>query len=263
MKYSLVQKQMVVVFLAAVFATGCATIRPGEVALKQRFGKLSNEVYQPGLVGYNPFFTQIVKIPTRTENLEVRLNLPSEDGLNVAAEISILYRVNGAEVKSVIENIGRNYENVVILSVFRSASADVCSRFLAKDMYTASRAVIESEILAQMARVLEPRGFIMEAVLMKSIQLPSGLARAIEQKLESEQIAEQMEYELQRERLEAQRRIIEAEGIRDAQKIIAAGLTPEVISWQSIEAFRELATSPATKVIITNGEAPFLIDGIE
>lgn len=263
MKYSLVQKQMVVVFLATVFAAGCATIRPGEVALKQRFGKLSEEVYQPGLIGFNPFVTQILKIPTRTENLEVRLNLPSEDGLNVAAEISILYRVNGAEVKSVIENIGRNYENVVILSVFRSASADVCSRFLAKDMYTASRAVIESEIMAQMSRVLEPRGFIMEAVLMKSIQLPNGLARAIEQKLESEQIAEQMEYELQRERLEAQRRIIEAEGIRDAQKIIAAGLTPEVISWQSIEAFRELATSPGTKVIITDGKAPFLIDGLE
>ena len=72
----------------------------------------------------------------------------------------------------------------------------------------------------------------MEAVLMKSIQLPPGLARAIEQKLEAEQTAQQMEYELQRERLEAQRRIIEAEGIRDAQKIIAAGLTPEVIAWQ-------------------------------
>lgn len=263
MKYSLVLQPIAAAFILMGLASGCATIKPGEVALKQRFGKLSEEVYEPGLVGFNPFFTQIVKIPTRTENLEVKLNLPSEDGLNVAAEISILYRVNGAEVKSVVENIGRNYENVLILSVFRSASADVCSRFLAKDMYTASRAVIESEIMAQMSQVLEPRGFIMEAVLMKSIQLPNGLARAIEQKLEAEQLAEQMEYELQRERLEAQRRIIEAEGIRDAQKIIAAGLTPEVISWQSIEAFRELATSQGTKVIITNGDAPFLIDGAE
>lgn len=256
-------KFMMAFSLSAIFLASCATIRPGEVGLKQRFGQLQPDVYSSGLIGYNPFFTEIVKVPTRTENLEVRLNLPSEDGLNVAAEISILYRVNPKQAREVIENIGRNYEQVLILSVFRSAAADVCSRFLAKDMYTASRAVIESEIMAQMATILEPRGFVMEAVLMKSIQLPPGLARAIEQKLEAEQTAQQMEYELQRERLEAQRRIIEAEGIRDAQKIIASGLTPDVIAWQSIEAFRELASSEATKVIITDGDAPFLIDGID
>ncbi len=264
MQSTLINRLGILSLLAAtLLATGCASIRPGEVAMKQRFGKLMPATYSSGLVSYNPFFVQIVRVPVRTENLEVRLNLPSEDGLNVSAEISILYRVDPTQAREVIEKIGRNYEQVLILSVFRSAAADVCSRFLAKDMYTASRAVIESEILAQMARVVEPRGFIMEAVLMKSIQLPSGLARAIEQKLEAEQLAQQMEYELQRERLEAQRRTIEAEGIRDAQKIISSGLTPEVISWQSIEAFRELATSSGTKIIITDGKAPFLIDGID
>ncbi len=260
-QYPLLQLALIVTLCLSV--VGCATVRPGQVGLKQRFGKLNPVVYKPGLVGYNPFFTQILIIPVRTVNLEVRLNLPSEDGLNVAAEISILYRIKAEMAPEIIENIGRNYEQVVILSVFRSSAADVCSRFLAKDMYTASRAVIESEIMAQMSRVLAPRGFDIEAVLLKSIQLPAGLTRAIEQKLEAEQLAQQMEFELQRERMEAQRRIIEAEGVRDAQKIISAGLTPEVISWQSIEAFRELANSPSTKIIVTDGKAPFLIDAVD
>lgn len=252
-----------VLLMTGLLVSSCVTIRPGQVGLKQRFGQLQPVTYPPGLVGYNPFFTEVVIVPTRTVNLEVKLNLPSEDGLNVASEISILYRIKPEMAGSVIETIGTNYEQVVILSVFRSAAADVCSRFLAKDMYTASRAVIESEIMAQMAQVLGPRGFEIEAVLLKSIQLPAGLSRAIEQKLEAEQLAQQMEFELQRERMEAQRRTIEAEGIRDAQQIISAGLTPQVISWQSIEAFRQLATSPGTKVIITDGKAPFLVDAVE
>lgn len=249
--------------VAAVLMTSCAVVNPGEVGMKQRFGRLSTEVYPPGLVGFNPLTTQLIRVSVRTENLEVRLNLPSEDGLNVGAEISILYHIKPESAPEIIGKIGRNYEQTVILSVFRSTAADVCSRFLAKDMYTASRAVIESEILAQMARVLEPRGFEIEAVLLKSIQLPPGLARAIEQKLEAEQLAQQMEYELQRERQEAERRRIEAEGIRDAQRIIKEGLSPEVIAWQSLEAFRLLSESPSTKIIITDGNAPFLIDAVE
>jgi regulator of protease activity HflC (stomatin/prohibitin superfamily) len=127
-------------------------------------------------------------------------------------------------------------------------------------MHSAQRAVIEKEIADHMNKILQPRGFIIESVLMKSIKLPEGLANAIEQKLEAEQRAQQMEFELQRERLEADRKKIAAQGTRDAQQIINEGLSENVIRWQSIEAFRELARSPNAKVIITNGNTPFLID---
>ena len=160
----------------------------------------------------------------------------------------------------VVEEVGLNYEDVVILSVFRSAAADVCSRFLAKDMYTAGRLEIEKQIRAQMETILQPRGFEIENVLMKSIQLPNGLVQAIEDKLEAEQNAQQMTFELQREELEAQRRIIEAKGIRDAQQIIEAGLSDRIIKWQTIEAFRSLASSPGSRLIITDGKAPLLIN---
>ncbi|MEL6843098.1 MAG: prohibitin family protein, partial [Bacteroidota bacterium] len=151
-------------------------------------------------------------------------------------------------------------ETTVVLSVFRSAAADVCSRFMAKDMYTASRAQIETEIKERMMELLADRGFEIEAVLLKSIRLPDGLASAIEEKLEAEQAAQRMEFELQRERMEAQRRTIEAEGIRDAQLIIEQGLSPRVVEWRSIEVFEKLAASPNAKIIITDGESPLMID---
>lgn len=251
---------LVLMVVGLITLSSCATIRPGEVAMKQTFGKLKPVVYDSGLIGYNPFVTKIVKLSTRTVNLEVKLNLPSKDGLNVGSEISILYRVDRALAPKVVNEIGLNYEDVVILSVFRSAAADVCSRFLARDMYTESRAIIEAEVKTQMDNLLKDRGFVVESVLLKSIELPQGLARAIEDKLEAEQLAQRMEFELQREQMLAQRRTIEAEGIRDAQKIIEQGLSDQIIRYQTIEAFRQLSTSNNTKVIITDGKAPFLID---
>ncbi len=110
-----------------------------------------------------------------------------------------------------------------------------------------------------MMQTLASRGLVVENVLLKSIRLPNDLARAVEEKLEAEQRSEQMKFVLDRERQEADRRKIEAQGIRDAQRILAEGLTPLVLAFQSIEAFRELARSPNTKVIITDGKSPILL----
>lgn len=248
------------IIAVSLFTTSCAVVRQGEVGMKQRFGKLNPQIIEPGAVGFNPFSTRVIKIPIRTMNVEITASLPSKEGLNVGAVISILYRVEAAKAPSIIENIGLNYEDVIISSVFRSASADVCSRFFAKDMHSTQRATIEKEITEQMARILAARGFEVQAVLLKSIQLPSGLARAVEEKLEAEQDAQRMAFLLDREKQEATRKAIEAEGIRDAQKIISQGLSPVIIQWQSIEAFRELAKSPNAKMIITDGNAPMLIN---
>ena len=240
--------------------SSCAVVRQGEVGVKRKLGKLSPTTIQPGARVYNPLTTTIIKLPVRTVNIEIQSNLPSKEGLNVRSVISILYHIKPDNAADIVENIGANYEDVVIKSVFRSASADVCSRFFAKDMHTSKRAEIENEIKVRMDQLLEDRGFDVEAVLLKTIQLPSGLAMAVESKLEAEQEAQRMEFVLQRERMEAQRRKVEAEGIRDAQKILQEGINPQIIQWQSIEAFKELANSPGSRVIITDGNAPFLVD---
>lgn len=240
--------------------TSCAVIRQGEIGIKQKIGKMNQQIIPPGSVGYNPFVTKIFKIPIRTMNMEINTNLPSKEGLNVTATISILYRIVPEKAPVVVEKIGIGNEQAVIRSVFRSSAADVCSRFFAKDMHSAKRAEIEKEITTQMASILAVRGFEIEAVLLKNISLPQGLARAVEQKLEAEQIAQQMKFLLDREKLEAERKIIEAEGIRDSQRIISEGLTDKIIEWQTIEAFRELSKSPNTKIIMTDGQSPILID---
>lgn len=241
--------------------TSCTIVRQGEVGVKRTLGKLKPTPYLSGVVGFNPFISTIIKVPTRTVNTEIRLSLPSKEGLNVLSEISILYHIIPAQATSVIEKIGPNYEDVVIISVFRSAAADVCSKFLAKDMHTAERAFIEKEISTRMSSLLSERGFVIEAVLLKSITLPAGLSKSIEEKLQAEQESQRMEFVLNKEKQEADRRRIEAAGIRDAQKIIAEGLSDKIIEYNSIQAFEKLSQSQNAKVIVTDGKAPLLIGG--
>lgn len=238
----------------------CSVVRQGEVGVKRKMGKLDQEIITPGAVGFNPFVTRVIKMPIRTMNMEISTNLPSQEGLNVQAVISILYSVQPEKVPLIVEQIGIGNERGVISSVFRSSAADVCSQYYAKDMHSAQRSNIEAAITNRMNNILSPRGFEIEAVLMKNIALPAGLARAVEDKLEAEQNAQRMKFLLDREKLEAERKIIEAKGIRDAQRIISEGLTNEIIQWQSIEAFKELSKSPNTKVIMTDGQSPMLVD---
>jgi prohibitin 1 len=238
----------------------CTVVRQGEVGLKRKVGKLENKVYQPGAVGFNPFTTKVIKMSTQTENVEVKLDLPSKEGLTISSQISILYHLKPEAARNILETVGMNYENTLILSVFRSAAADVTSRFMAKDMHTRERATIEKEIKDLMDKQLSTRGFEVEAVLLKSIRLPDGLSMAIQQKLESEQEAQRMEFVLDRERREAERKKIEAQGLRDAQVIISDGLNEFFIKWKSLEVFKQLATSNNAKVIITDGKTPLLIN---
>ena len=116
--------------------SSCAVVRQGEVGVKRKLGKLNPKTIEPGAQFFNPLITTIIKMPIRTVNVEIQSNLPSKEGLNVQSVISILYHIKKESAASIVENIGTNYEEVVINSVFRSASADVCSQFFAKDMHT-------------------------------------------------------------------------------------------------------------------------------
>ncbi len=243
-----------------VFLSSCTTIREGEVGVKRTFGKYSNTPYTEGLKVFNPFASAIVKVSTQTENLEVELNIPSKEGLNILAEVSILYNIERSKVPYILRTIGTDYEENILLPVFRSAVADVTSRFYAKDMHTGERIIIEKAIRDQMMIHLEGKGIEVESVLLKSIQMPRSLARAIELKLEAEQEAQRMEFVLQQAKREAEQKRIEAEGIRDAQKIISEGLNPNILQFKSIEAFKELSKSPNTKIIISDGDMPMIID---
>jgi len=259
-KHSFFSISMMMVGL--LLLTSCATVMQDEVGVKRRFGKLVPKVLSPGLYTFNPFFATVLKVPTRTINMQIMLEaLPSKEGLTIASELAILYHVRPEQAVKILESVGRisNGEQI-ILSVLRSAAADVTSKFFAKDMHTSERENIEKAIAAKMTEILGDRGFVIENVLLKSIRLPSGLAKAIEEKLEAEQEAQRMEFVLNKEKREAERKRVEAEGVRDAQLIISEGLNDLLIQYKSLEVMQNLATSPNTKIIITDGKTPYLIN---
>ncbi|PJE46872.1 MAG: spfh domain, band 7 family protein [Sediminibacterium sp.] len=206
-----------------ILVSSCTVIRQGEVGVKRRLGKIDPVFVEQGPKGYNLLTTTILKVPTRSMNIEVKPDLPSKEGLTIRSEISILYRIKPEAAPKIVQNIGLNYESEVILPVFRSAAADITSKFLAKDMHSGERAQIESAIRKQMTDILEPRGFVIDNVLMKSIRLPEGLARTIEEKLQAEQDAQRMEFVKEREKRDAERKIIEAEGKKEIARIQAEG----------------------------------------
>lgn len=269
----------------------CTTIKQDQVGAKRTFGRVSNKVYKPGLVVFNPFVSTIIRTEVRTVNLSITTNLPSKEGLNVQSEISILYRIKIDQFGNILRNTGLDFKDILILPVFRSAAADVCSKYEAKDMHSAKRSEIENEIRNRMMGVVNDKGFIIEAVLMKSITLPAGLAKAIEEKLQAEQEAQRMEFLKVREKLEADRIILKADGERQSRIIAAEGqkrvfeieaegkanatkidaeaqtlandmlnksLTPNIIKLRQIEAFENLSKSNNTKMVITDGKTPFL-----
>ena len=243
--------------------SSCVTVRQGEVGVKRKFGKYNDRPFDSGVRVFNPITSTIVKVPVQTENLEVSLTIPSKEGLNIGADVSILYVIKSSKAPDILREIGRDYEQNIIIPVFRSAVADVSSRFFAKDMHTGERATIEDAIRDQMMKLMGDNGIIIEAVLLKSIRLPNSLARAIEEKLEAEQNALRMEFVLQQEKQEAERKRIQAEGVRDAQNIISQGLDENILRFKAIEAFVELAKSPNAKVIITDGNSTPLLGNPE
>jgi prohibitin 1 len=275
---TILQYAMVCVLVLSL--TSCVVVRPGEVGVRQKLGKIEDRALTEGPRSFNPFTSTVITLPTRTVNMEIRSNLPSKEGLTIATEISILYRLKASQAPNILREIGRNYESEVILPVFRSAAADVTARFLAKDLHSGERGVIETAISEQMAGILADRGIIIEDVLMKSIQLPQGLSRSIEQKLQAEQDAERLEFVKQQEQREAERIIIKAEGEKrrieieaegdanaalmaaraeaEANRLLTQSLTPEVLRFRAIEAFFQMSQSDNAKVIITDNETPFL-----
>ncbi|MCB9246784.1 MAG: prohibitin family protein [Flavobacteriales bacterium] len=253
-------KKLLFFFLAALLFSGCVVVRQDQVAVKRRFGKLVGEPVREGTRLYNPFVATYIKVPVRTVSKKIDLEIPSKEGLTIKSEMSILYRVDPNQIQRLLREVGVEYEEDLIAPVFRSALADVSARFMAKDMHTGERTKIEKAVQDLMMTTLEPKGIIIERVLMKRIVLPASLTAAIEAKLAAEQDAQRMQFILDREKQEAERKKIEAQGTADAQKILSNGLTDAVLRYQMIQAFEKLAESENAKVIITDGKTPLMLN---
>lgn len=242
----------VVIFLIVIFvlAGNPVTVVPaGSVGVKDFFGSVGEQSLSSGVHVVMPF-TKVVKMSIKTHEIKEAADVPSKEGLILKLEVSLLFRLDPQSAPSVYKNIGLGYVSVVVEPQFRSAIREITASHDAKALYSSAREEIAGAILARFHKLTGVNGIITEQVLLRKVDLPAVVANAIQQKLKSEQEAEQMKFVLQKATQEAKRKKIEASGIAEFQRIVAKGISEQLLEWKGIEATEKLADSPNAKVVV-------------
>lgn len=241
------------IVILVILVAKCAVVVPaGHVGLRDLFGNVSDNSYSAGFHLINPLAT-LHKLSVRTQELKEVADVPSKEGLMVRLEVSLLYRLNEKKAADVFKKIGPNYENVIIKPQLRSSIRGVTASYAAKALYTAEREAIATEMHSIITPILGKRGIIVEQILLRSVTLPLTLSQSIEKKLEAEQQAQQMEFVLDKEKREADRKRIEARGISDFQRIVSKSINENLLRWKGIEATEELSKSNNAKIVVIGG----------
>jgi prohibitin 1 len=238
------------VFAFAV-AAGCGirTIDTGHVGVTTLFGRLTGEQLAEGLHLVNPL-KRVTALSIRTQEIKEHADVPSSEGLIIGLDTSLLYRLDPARAGEVFQRIGPAYIDVVVTPNLRSVMRDVTAAHTAAALYSEGREQVAQQMLDQLRPILESRGVLVETVLLRDIRLPDTLRAAIEAKQQSEQQAQQMQFVLQRERQEAERKRIEAQGVSDFQRIVSTGISQQLLEWKGIEATEKLVASPNSKIVV-------------
>ncbi|MBC7486272.1 MAG: prohibitin family protein [Cytophagaceae bacterium] len=247
-------------FLICLALASCTIVRPGEVGMIQRVGVIKPKPILSGAKGFNPFTDKIIKINVRVTEVYSQLIVPTREGLSINAELSLLYHVNADSIKKVYVMFGQNYQEVAIMTNFRATTREITAKYYATELYATEREKIEHAIKMQMIEAVEKYGFVIDAVLLKDIVLPDQISKAIQNKVQAQQEAMQMEYVILKQQKEADRIVVEAEGIKRAQQIINEAMTPVALKYKYIDMMKGLTTSPNAKVIITNGDTPIMLN---
>lgn len=213
----------------------CIVIVPaGSIGVDDTFGVVSDTTRNPGLSLKNPF-TSVHIFSVKTQEVLESSSVPSREGLIVALDVSILYHMQSNKANEIYKTIGDDYLNIFIVPQLRSYIREITSRYEAKALYTTGRDNITIEIYNAFEPKLSERGFILEKVLLRDLRLPETVTTAIEMKLKAEQEAMQMQFVLQKEGFEAERKVIEAKGIAESQAIINQNLSVPYLQWYWIQ----------------------------
>ena len=239
--------------LALIALAGCTVVRPGQVALKQSLGRLAPGRLESGPHLFNPFVTRVVKVNVQTVELYETLPLPTKEGLSVEAQIALLYHVDPDAARKIYTQLGTDYERVMVQTNFLATAREVSSKYYAKELYAIERKKVEQVLQTELTKHIGGHGFVVDAVLLKDIILPQSMSNAIQDKVNAEQAALQMEFVIAKQKKEAERVFIEAEGVKRAQEIINSSLTDRQLRYNQIQMLRSLANSPNSKIIVTDG----------
>ena len=237
-------------FLVGILLFASVTrVESGHVGVLTLFGRVTGEVLPEGIHMINPFKSRN-EMSIRTQEIKESASVPSAEGLVMNLDTSLIYHLDPEKAADVYQKIGPNYLNVFIEPNLRAAIREATASHTANALYSGERELVAKQIRDQLTTLLGQRGILVESILLRDIQLPQTLKTSIETKQQAEQEALAMNFRLQKEKQEAERKRIEAAGIRDFQQIVAQGISPQLLEWKGIEATENLAKSANSKVVV-------------
>lgn len=265
-KFSRPVKTIGVIVMVVGFLTACIKqIDAGTVGVQSLFGKVSDGVLTSGLNFVNPL-VEVEPIDVKTQNYTMSavrdegdkegddaIRVLTSDGLEVIVDLTVLYRVIPTEAPKILREIGPNYQDKIVRPVTRTRIRDNAVNYEAVALYSSKRQQFQNKIFQQIEKDFKVRGLLLESLLIRNINLPESVKKTIESKINAEQESQKMQFVLSKEKQEAERKRVEAQGISDYQKIISESLTDRQLQYEQIKAQKELATSPNAKVVIMGG----------
>ncbi len=236
------------IFFVVLF-NSTARIPTGHVGVLTLFSKVTGEILPEGLHLINPL-KAVQEMSVRTETKKESASVPSSEGLIISLDTTLQYRLDRDKAAQVFQKIGLDFVDKIVEPNLRSAVREVTASHNANALYSSGREEVANQIQELLIRNLAPEGIVVESVLLRDVQLPAMLKTAIEAKQQAEQDALRMSFILQKEKQEAERKRIEAQGIADFQRIVAQGISPQLLEWKGIEATEKLATSSNSKIVM-------------
>jgi regulator of protease activity HflC (stomatin/prohibitin superfamily) len=254
------------------FTASLIQIEPGEVGVQKLFGKVSDNVLESGLNFKNPL-VEVVPFDIKTQNYTMSgvategeivgddaIRVLSADGLEVIIDLTVLYKVVPNVAPNILKEIGTDYRNVIVRPICRTKIRDNAVYYDAVALYSSKRDEFQARIFKSIESDFQSRGLLLEQLLVRNITLPESVKTTIESKINAEQEAQKMTFVLQKEKQEAERKRVEAQGIADYQKIISLSLTDKQLQYEMIKA---ISTSPNAKLIIMGDgkNTPIILNG--
>jgi len=273
-KFKPVGRIVALLFILLGIANACVKqIDAGEVGVKVLFGSIQPEVMGSGLHFINPLL-DVKKMDVKTQNYTMSgindegnksgddaIRVLTSDGLEVTIDLTVLYRVIASDAPRLLRETGDDYRDKIVRPITRTKIRDNAVYYQAVDLFGSKRDVFQQGIYKSIETDFKKRGLMLEQLLVRNITLPNSVKASIESKINAEQDAKKMEFVLQKEQQEAERKRVEAQGIADYQRIINTGLTSQQLQYEQIKAMKELALSPNSKVIVMGkGNSPIILD---
>lgn len=259
--------------VAGILSKSIIQINAGQIGVKTLFGKVQNDVLTSGLHFINPF-VEVRRLDVKTQNYTMSgvhdegakasddaIRILTSDGLEVTIDLTVLYKLIPGEAPRLLRETGEDYTDKIVRPLTRTKIRDNAVYYDAVSLYSTKRDEFQQRIFKSIEDDFKKRGIILEQLLVRNITLPASVKTTIEQKINAEQDAQKMQFVLLKEKQEAERKRVEAQGIADYQRIINSGLTDQQLQYEQIKAYLELAKSPNSKVIIMGkGNTPVILD---